>query len=260
MTIQANYHTHTVRCNHAEGTERDYIEQALARNIRILGFSDHSPQLFDGYVSGFRMRPEQLEDYVLTLEKLRNEYAGKIDIRIGLEAEYYPKYFDRLLNLIRPYHLDYLILGQHFTGNERDGEQPCPRASEDESQLERYVKQTIEGMETGRFSCLAHPDLLNYVGDPKIYRKWYERLCVRAEELDIPLEMNMLGYATGRHYPKADFYRIAREAGNKVILGCDAHTPDRVADPAEIEQCMLFLKSCGIDQVMDRMRLIQPVS
>ena len=23
--IEANYHTHTVRCNHAEGTEREYI-------------------------------------------------------------------------------------------------------------------------------------------------------------------------------------------------------------------------------------------
>ena len=54
--MQANYHTHTVRCNHAEGTEREYIEQAIARKVRTLGFSDHSPQVFDGgYVSGFRI-------------------------------------------------------------------------------------------------------------------------------------------------------------------------------------------------------------
>ena len=129
--MQANYHTHTVRCNHAEGTEREYIEQAIARKVRTLGFSDHSPQVFDGgYVSGFRMLPDQLEDYVTTLQNLRREYAGKIEIAIGLEAEYYPKYFDRLLDLIRPFQLDYLILGQHFTGNESDGEPACPHPGE----------------------------------------------------------------------------------------------------------------------------------
>ena len=256
--MDANYHTHTVRCNHAEGTEREYIEQALRRNIRILGFSDHSPQVYDGYVSGFRMRPEQLEDYVATLRKLRSEYADRIEILIGLEAEYYPRYFSRLMALIRPYHLDYLILGQHFTGNESDGEPPCPKPTDDEKMLERYVRQTIEGMETGTFSCLAHPDLCNFTGDQRIYRRWYEKLCVRAKELGIPLEMNMLGYATGRHYPTASFFRIAQEVGNEVILGCDAHNPGRVADPAEIERCLCFLRECGVRNIVGRLKLIPP--
>ena len=257
--MQANYHTHTVRCNHAEGTERDYMEQAIARNVRILGFSDHSPQVFDeGYVSGFRMRPDQLEDYVLTLRSLREEYRGQIEIYIGLEAEYYPKLFSRLMDLIRPFHLDYLILGQHFTGNECDGEPACPRPTEDESRLERYVRQTIEAMETGRFSCFAHPDVLNFTGNAKIYRKWYEKLCVRAKELDIPLEMNMLGFATNRHYPNKAFFQIAAEVGNEVILGCDAHAPGRVADPNEIEASLRFLEECGIHRVMERMTLRQP--
>ena len=41
--MYANYHTHTWRCNHARGTERDYIEQAIASGVKILGFSDHTP-------------------------------------------------------------------------------------------------------------------------------------------------------------------------------------------------------------------------
>ena len=39
----ANYHTHTWRCNHARGSEREYVEQALTTGIRVLGFSDHTP-------------------------------------------------------------------------------------------------------------------------------------------------------------------------------------------------------------------------
>ena len=254
----ANYHTHTVRCHHAKGTEREYIEQALARGVQILGFSDHTPQVFDdGYVSSIRMLPEQLEDYVITLRSLREEYAGRIQIKIGLEVEYYPKIFDRLMNLIRPWDLDYLILGQHFSENEPEG-RACPQPTESEADLERYVKQVIQAMETGVFSCVAHPDILNYTGEMRAYRKWYEKLCVRALELHIPLEMNMLGYITGRHYPNKAFFRIMQEVGNDVILGCDAHNPERVADPSEEERCIQFLGECGINQILGRMNLISP--
>ena len=234
LTMKANYHTHTPRCNHATGSEREYIEQGLKRKLEILGFADHSPQVFDDYVSGFRMRPEQLEDYVMTLRQLREEYAGRIQILIGLEAEYYPKYFPRLLDLIRPFQLDYLILGQHFLGNECEGE------------------------ESGAFSCFAHPDVLNFTGENRIYRKWYEKLCVRAKELNIPLELNMLGYVETRHYPNAEFFRIANEVGNEVILGCDAHAPGRVAVPSEIEGSLRFLKDCGIEHVLETLKLKMP--
>lgn len=65
----ANYHTHTPRCNHAVGREQDYIQRALEGGLKELGFSDHSPYFFDqpDYYSSFRMRPEQLPNYVETL-------------------------------------------------------------------------------------------------------------------------------------------------------------------------------------------------
>ncbi len=258
--MYANYHTHTIRCHHAEGTEREYIIQGLERGLKILGFSDHSPQVFDNYVSWFRMLPGQLEDYVMTLHSLKEEYAGRIEILIGLEVEYYPLYFNRLLDLIRPYHLDYLILGQHFLGNESDGLPGCVEQTEEERDLERYVKQTIEALETGVFSHFAHPDILNYTGDRRIYRKWFEKLCVRAKELNIPLEMNMLGYVTGRHYPNELFFQIVRDVENEVILGCDAHSPGRVADPEEVNRCMHFLHQCGIKKVIDHIDPIVPAT
>ena len=67
----ANYHTHTKRCNHARGSERDYIEQALAAGMRVLGFSDHTPCPFpDGHNSWFRMSVENCPEYFdTTLER-----------------------------------------------------------------------------------------------------------------------------------------------------------------------------------------------
>lgn len=68
----ANYHTHTWRCRHADGTEREYVECAIEGGLKILGFSDHSPYPFpDGYDSGMRMRLDQVEGYVDTVLALK---------------------------------------------------------------------------------------------------------------------------------------------------------------------------------------------
>ena len=92
--ISANYHTHTIRCKHAEGSEREYIEAAISEGFKILGFSDHTPQPYPAdYVSPIRMDMSELEDYTDTLIKLRDEYKNDIQILIGYEVEYTRKYF-----------------------------------------------------------------------------------------------------------------------------------------------------------------------
>ena len=88
-----NYHTHTFRNHHAVGTEREYIEAAIAGGYQTLGFSEHSPYQFpDGIVSYFHMFPEDLEDYIQTLLALKEEYAGRIEILIGYEAGIIPDF------------------------------------------------------------------------------------------------------------------------------------------------------------------------
>ena len=39
----ANYHTHTTRCRHAVGADREYVKAAIESGVKILGFSDHAP-------------------------------------------------------------------------------------------------------------------------------------------------------------------------------------------------------------------------
>ena len=73
----ANYHTHTWRCKHASGTEREYVESAIRGGLKILGFSDHTPMPYDGdYVSPVKMTMDQLEDYVNTILQLKEEYKN----------------------------------------------------------------------------------------------------------------------------------------------------------------------------------------
>lgn len=246
----ANYHTHTWRCGHAVGTEREYVEQAIAAGLQILGFSDHTPYPFpEGYASFFRMELEQADDYFQTVSDLKREYAGQIDIRIGVEAEYYPKYFPQLLELLRQYPCEYMLLGQHYIGNELDGRY-SGRICTEEAWLRQYVTQALEGLDTGKFTYLAHPDLPDWQGDWSVYDREMQRLCVGAKQRGIPLELNFAGMNDGRWYPNVRFWQIAGRVGNLAVLGCDAHGPQELNQPQTERACRRIANQYGL-RVLD---------
>lgn len=219
----ANYHTHTWRCNHAAGREEDYVKCALQRGLQILGFSDHSPYLFPGsYYSHFRMKPEQLKGYCSRVLSLREQYAGQLEIPLGLETEFYPDLFGKTLSFLKDSPVEYLLLGQHFVGNEM-GEHYSGSPTADDHILKRYCAQSMDAMQTGLFSYFAHPDLINFRGSRSVYEEQMRILCREAKSCSLPLEMNLLGLREGRNYPAKRFWEIAAEEGCTAILGCDTH-------------------------------------
>lgn len=250
----ANYHTHTPRCHHAVGSEREYIENAIKAGFCELGFADHAPMPFDdGYVSGIRMSLDDTEEYVNTLLDLRREYEKDIKIFIGFEAEYYPRYFERFLDFLSQYPIDYLIMGQHYCGNEHEHYPHNASTTESAEHLLKYIDQVIEGLSTGKFSYLAHPDMLNFIGDRELYRNEVTRLVEFVNSRDIPLEINLLGLVDNRHYPNPEFWRIVSEIGAKVILGCDAHAPHGIIYPGTLERANKIISEnpglCVIDKL-----------
>lgn len=255
--MKTNYHTHTYRCNHAAPDERAYVESALREGFRVLGFADHVPQPFRGdYVSGMRMRPEQTEDYVSTIAALKWEYRGEIDIHIGFEAEYYPALFDDLLRMLEPTEYEYLILGQHFLGNEQ-GEPYTGVATEDPAALTRYVDQCAEALNTGAFSCFAHPDIAHVHCEESFYRSEMRRLCREAKACGVPLELNLLGLGQHRHYPAPAFWEEAAVVGCKAVLGWDAHAADWLTQTKPEEEAIAYLDSLGIRR-LECLTLVRP--
>lgn len=247
--LRESFHNHTWRCNHAENTERDYIESAVRGGMTKLGFSDHGPYVFEnGYYSGFRMKPEQIQGYFDTLEALKQEYKDKIDIYIGFEAEYYPKFFGKFLKLIADYPVEYLLMGQHFIHNEMD-RMDSFHASESVEKLQTYVRQVAEGLSTGKFACLAHPDVLWFTGSKDIYQKEMLIVCEAAKKYNVLLEINLLGVRDGRVYPNPDFWEVAGQVGNTVTIGSDAHRAADVYDPKSYETAMGIVKRFGLNCV-----------
>ncbi len=224
--IKANYHTHTYRCRHAVGEDRDFVEAAIKAGIKTLGFSDHTPYVgFDGdYYSGYRMPVADLEDYVSSVNSLKEEYKDDIEIHLGLETEYYPALFDKFLEFIRPYEIEYFIMGQHFSDTDQYGVY-APFIKEPDA-AEKYVDQCIEGIRTGLFSYVAHPDIVGLDRGAPEYAPLMEKYCRAVKVAGIPLELNFLGLKTGRIYPCDEFFEIAGKVGNEVIFGLDAHTTE----------------------------------
>lgn len=229
--MYANYHTHTWRCNHARGTEREYIERAIAAGIRVLGFSDHTPNPFSWNINdGIRMAPEQTEEYFKTIFDLKKEYAADIELHAGVEVEFIPGEFHKLAAYLKDFGCEYIIMGQHYV----DGVY-VRFIPENEEKLHGHIDQILDGLSTGEFLYLAHPDLFVWEGPEDIYLQEMTRLCRGVKALDIPMEYNLLGFRNNRNYPDDRFWRIAAETGNTVILGIDAHDPEDM-DILEVER------------------------
>lgn len=242
----ANYHTHTYRCGHASGEDEAYVQTALEAGIEILGFSDHTPYFFPGeHYSRFRMRPEAFPGYCQSVEQLEKDYRGKVEIHLGVEAEYYPKLFPQLLPCLQDHGVEYLLLGQHYICNETDGVY-SGHATADPKVLKTYCYQTMDAMNTGLFTYFAHPDLIRYEGDKKLYLQYMRQLAREAKSCNVPLEMNLLGVREDRHYPNKDFWEIVAEENCPVILGADAHSPEVFDNSLDEEKALARLKDLGL--------------
>ena len=243
----ANYHTHTPRCRHASGDENSYVQAAIARGLKIFGFSDHTPQWFPGdYYSRMRMYPQELPEYCATVRQLQKEYAGQLEILLGLEVEYYPAIFPELISRLQDQGIEYILLGQHWIGNEIN--EPYSGApTEDETVLRCYCDQAICGMETGLFTYLAHPDLIYYTGENRIYDAHMRRLCRAAKDTNTPLEINFLGISSNRNYPDMRLWALAAEEGCQAVFGIDAHLPQQVTDTAPEAKAIALVEQFGLE-------------
>lgn len=253
MKLQANYHTHTFRCHHAYGCEWEYIERAIAGGLKILGFSDHNPWQKNEVWPKVRMKIEELDAYVETIEHLKKIYGDRITLRIGLEVEYLPDLFDEFLAKIKENgKIEYLILGQHFHAEE--GYPASGKPFKEKQRLTRWVDNMIEAFHTGKFLYVAHPDVVNFKGSPLFYKKEMRRLCRAANECGLPLEINGQGYRAGFIYPNKRFWKIAGKMGCKAVIGMDAHRPSAICDWEEMDQLLKIAKRYHL-KVLDELEI-----
>lgn len=265
----ANYHSHTTRCMHAEGSEEEYVLQAIDTGFEILGFADHSAWPYKSdFVADMRMHIRELDGYVDIVKRLRAKYADRICIHLAMECEAFPEFYPWLREIKEEKGFDYFILGNHYDTTDENGGPYFGRCTEP-SRAYRYMETTIAGMESGLFVYLAHPDLFlhRYPAFDVDAKRVCRELCEVAKRLQIPLEYNILGHhrqAAARAlgcvgYTSPEFWEIAAETGNQAILGVDAHAPGQLDCLELYRSIRKKLKSMDIE-VLDVLEKVEAES
>lgn len=251
-----NYHTHTSRCGHARGADDDYCQAAIKAGYEILGFSDHAPYR-DSSMPRARMDWDMLDDYLDSVKQLKTKYEGKLDVKLGLETEFFPEYLDEKKYLKEK--VDYLILGQHFSKPYR-GISYFNHNSDEE--LWGYCQGVINGLESGLFMYLAHPDVYMFKQTEfsETCQKIAHLICAKAAETNTPMEVNVHGVPRGTYqfeagvryyYPHLEFWKIAAQYPVKCLIGVDAHSPDDLLDIDSIDKATTMLSGLNLEFIKE---------
>lgn len=257
-----NYHTHTSLCGHADGTMEEYIKKAIEGGITDLGFSDHMPNPLGKGNPKQSMNLEQFHSqYIPMLEELRKKYKDQINLKVGLECEYYGEQGEKFPQLKKfreetEGKLDYMILGQHFAlKRDENGKLKMPpeMSSKTSSQYPLdYAMTVVEAIKSGKFAYVAHPDIFlgGRDGVPEEEKALYlenakkatQMICEVASKNNIPLEVNLGSISAieagikdkmqdGSYaYPVPEFWKVAQAYGCKILIGMDAHTPEALRE------------------------------
>ena len=240
MKSISNFHTHTYLCGHAEGTPVEYAEQALREGCIALGFSDHCPypEDFDDMWPDIRMGTDEINLYLNMVTEAKESVP--FPVYLGYECEWDSRYKSWYEDLKGSCHADYLILGSHWvTLNGGSSHVYCP-GIENVQDMNRYIDQTIDGMRSGLFAFLAHPDLFmcGFHEWDENTKSWSEAIIDAAKDLNLPLEINGLGMSRPPantkngmryQYPYVEFWELVKEkSGIQVICNSDAHHKEDV--------------------------------
>ncbi len=242
-------HMHTPLCKHAFGEPEAYAERALAAGLAGITFTCHSP-MPRGWWPEVRMDESEFDDYVDLIASAAERYAGRVVVRLGLESDWFPGMEGWLEKLHRRAPLHHVLGSVHFFGDEYmerffTGNVLAFRR--------QYFRHLAESAESGLFDTLAHPDLVkNFQAvdwDFEEVRDDVEAALARIAKTGVAMELNTSGLH--KRFPEMnpglEMLRLMRAHGIPVVVGSDAHHPQRVA--ADFKMALARLESAGYEEV-----------
>ena len=210
--VFADYHTHTYY-SHGKGSPRENVLSAIKRGLDLVAVSEHGP----GHLT-YGVRGKKLARLNGELASLRKEFEGTVDVRRGLELNVTgfgktdcPDDRDAYDVIILGYHKGVAPLNRlalHIWGESLFGVKGDPH---------RNAEGILAAAESCRADIISHPNLYLKVDIP------YMAECCR--QMGILLEVNSSRVTLSR-----DELLAIKRAGCGLIIGSDAHTPERVGD------------------------------
>jgi histidinol-phosphatase (PHP family) len=247
--LKSNLHQHSLFSDGKNKPEA-YADKALKLGLSTIGFSEHSPLPFD---NPFSLKEEKIDEYIKTIEQLKEKYIGKLAIYRALEMDFIPGISTDFIYWKNRCKTDYLIGSIHLVKPDgfdelwfTDG--PDFRIYDEGIQkyfggeikkaVKTFYRQTNQMIETQDFDIVGHVDKIKMHNQGRFFsedEKWYRNLIDETLELikqkDLIVEVNTRGLYKKRSdslFPDGYALQKVKQLGTPVLISSDAHQPDEM--------------------------------
>ena len=216
------------------------------------------------------MEWDRMDDYVAEFRRLKEKYAGRIELYLGLEIDYLNEESHPAAECFRRLPLDYRIGSVHLLyddeGRVVDSDLPAEKfrqmvdkhfQGDVERVVRLYYERSRRMVELGGFDIVGHADKIHYNAAycrPGILEEpWYDRLVrdyfVEIARRGYQVEINTKAWSElGTFYPDERYFPLLRELGIRVQVNSDAHYPERIA--SGMSEAYRALRRAGFTSVM----------
>ncbi len=244
--MRVDLHVHTEFSCDSEAKMELYAEEALAKGITTLCFTDH----VDLNPNDYGYNYYALDKYFANYRKVRDKYEGRVKLLSGIEFGEPHLYADKLKELsIYPY--DYIIGSIHWIGDMF----PCQKVREQYSAKEFYTlywEEVLKTVKQGGFDALGHIDFpKRYYGEIYYQEAKLREIFKVLVDQDMVIEINTSSLRKGHSetMPGDELLALYKDCGGRyVTVGSDAHEAQDVG--ADGDATRVLLSKYGLQEVM----------
>ncbi len=253
--ITSDFHMHTSYSTDSDTPPEEMIKGSINKGLKTICITDHYDQDYPYHEKmgegAFVFEPDK---YFRELSKLKEKYAGRIDVRIGVEIGLQPHLGTFYKELTSRYPFDFVIGSLHIVKGMDPYFQEIFKEYGDTKGYRMAFEEMLEDIKNiDSFDVLGHIDYVTRYGLHKTeeysYRKYsdiLDEILKTVIEKEKGIEMNMSGFKYGLEvcHPHTDVLKRYKELGGEIItVGADGHKPKQVA--YDYEKAADILKMCG---------------
>lgn len=258
--ITQNLHTHSVRDDGRNRLE-DMVRAAISADLTSVGFSGHSPLPF---ANDWTIPAEHLADYRAEVRRLKDAYAGRIDVYCGLEwdllSETPSDDYDYIIGSIHHIPIEGMVinvdhsadatwryLGECFGGNT-------------DAAAKVYFAQYAVLAAMEQVDIIGHFDIITkfdeqyhfFRTDSAQYRaaalEAVETLVKAGKVFEINTGAISRGFRT-TPYPSDELLRAINRLGGRITITSDAHSTTGIV--CSFDQAEQLALECGFREIWE---------
>jgi len=248
MIGMVDYHMHSILSD-GHNSYEEMIKSAITKGLDEIGFSDHvclKP-------ADWAIRLEDIPVMTTQILDLKQKYKDQIQIKYGIELDYFPGQENELKDLIESIPVDYVIGSVHFIGNWNfDIDQSLYGKWSNDKLYEIYFGLVQKAAQSGLFDIIGHIDIIKKF---RVYPetnqdKLFEDTIQIIKEHNVVVELNTGGMdrPCAEFTPGTRLLELCYQHQVPVTLSSDAHRAEQIA--RHYESATALLSQIGYTEIV----------